>query len=160
MRLRESHTLPVPLAAAWAASNDVALLQRALPGCELLVEIARDEFVGEMAVPMGLATHRFTIYIHRRDVEAPRRCTLHFETRTAGSNGIGSAALQLTPDGSVATRLQVDIEVQIDGVVGVLGAPLIELAAHEMARQFFEGLRALAVARVNVARTGANANMP
>ena len=37
--------------------------------------------------------------------------------------------------------------VSIEGVIGVLGAPLIELAAHEMARQFFQGLRALAVAR-------------
>ena len=148
MRLRESHTLPVPLATAWAASNDVALLQRALPGCESLIEIARDEFVGEMAVSMGLATHHFTVYIHRRDVEAPHHCTLHFETRTAGTNGTGSAALQFTPDGSAATTLRVDIEVQIDGVVGVLGAPLVELAAHEMACQFFEGLRALAAAGV------------
>ena len=154
MRLSESHTLPVQLDAAWAALNDVALLQRALPGCESLIEIARDEFVGEMAVPMGLATHHFTVYVHRRDVEAPRRCTLHFETRTAGTNGAGSAALQLTPDDSATTALQADIKVDIDGVVGVLGAPLIELAAHEMARQFFEGLRALAAARVRLTRTG------
>ena len=160
MRLRESHTLPVPLDVAWTALNDVALLQRALPGCETLVEIARDDFVGEMAVPMGLATHHFTVYVHRRDVDAPRRCTLHFETRTAGTNGVGSAALQLTPDAAATTTLQADIEVNIDGVVGVLGAPLIELAAHEMARQFFEGLRALAAARGRVPRTGASAGMP
>ncbi len=160
MRLRESHTLPVPLDVAWTALNDVALLQRALPGCETLVEIARDDFVGEMAVPMGLATHHFTVYVHRRDVDAPRRCTLHFETRTAGTNGVGSAALQLTPDAAATTTLQADIEVNIDGVVGVLGAPLIELAAHEMARQFFEGLRALAAARARVPRAGASAGMP
>ena len=82
MRLRESHSLPVSLDTAWAALNDVAILQRVLPGCESLIEIARDEFVGEMAVAMGLATHHFTVYVHRRDVDAPRRCTLHFETRT------------------------------------------------------------------------------
>jgi len=29
----------------------------------------------------------------------------------------------------------------------VLGAPLVELAGHEMARQFFEALRGLAGAR-------------
>ena len=155
MRLRESHTLPVPLNAAWAALNDVALLQRVLPGCETLIEIARDEFVGEMAVSMGLATHHFTVYVHRRDVDAPRRCALHFETRTAGSNGVGSAAFQLAPHDTATTTLQADIDVQIDGVVGVLGAPLIELAAHEMARQFFEGLRALAAARLR-----ASAGMP
>jgi carbon monoxide dehydrogenase subunit G len=153
MRLRESHPLPVPLDAAWTALNDVALLQRALPGCESLIEIAPDEFVGEMAVPMGLSTHTFTVYVHRRDVEAPRRCTLHFETHTAGSNGVGAAALQLTPNGATSVVLA-DIDVAVDGVVGVLGAPLIDLAAHEMARQFFEGLAALAGARARVTRTG------
>ena len=160
MRLRESHPLPVPLHVAWTALNDAALLRRVLPGCETLVEIARDEFVGEMAVPMGLATHHFTVYVHRRDVDAPHRCTLHFETRTAGTNGVGSAALQLMPHDAATTMLQADIEVNIDGVVGVLGAPLIELAAHEMARQFFEGLSALAAARVRVTHRGASAGMP
>jgi carbon monoxide dehydrogenase subunit G len=155
MRLRESHTLPVPLDEAWSALNDVALLQRALPGCESLIEIARDEFVGEMAIPLGLATSRFTVYVHRREIDAPQGCTLHFETRTTGSNGVGSAALRLWPDSESGTTLQADIAVSIDGVMGVLGAPLIELAAHEMARQFFEGLRALASARSRIPRAGA-----
>jgi carbon monoxide dehydrogenase subunit G len=148
MRLRESHSLPVPLGHAWAALNDVAILQRVLPGCESLIEIARDEFVGEMAVPMGLATHHFTVYVHRRDIVAPRRCTLHFETRTGGTNGVGSATLALSADRATATTLQADIAVTLDGVLGVLGAPLVELAAHEMARQFFEGLGRAASARL------------
>jgi carbon monoxide dehydrogenase subunit G len=152
MRLRESHSLHVPLDDAWSALNDVVILQRALPGCESLIEIARDEFVGEMAVPMGLLTHHFTVYVHRRDVVAPQRCTLHFETRTGGTNGVGSAALSLAFDGATATTLEADITVTLDGVLGVLGAPLIELAAHEMARQFFEGLSGAAFARSCVPR--------
>lgn len=147
MRLSETHALPVPLDEAWTALNDVALLQRALPGCESLLEIAPDEFVGEMAVAFGPTTSRFTVYVRRQDVEAPRRCALHFETRTTGVNGRGSAALRLAPDGTASTTLQADIAVSIEGVVGVLGAPLIEFAAQEMARQFFEGLRSLAGAR-------------
>ena len=147
MRLRETHSLPVPLPDAWAALNDVAILQRVLPGCGSLIAIAQDEFVGEMAVPMGLVTHHFTVYVHRRDIDAPRHCTLHFETRTGGTEGVGSAALTLLADGPNAATLQADIEVRLDGVLGVLGAPLIELAAHEMARQFFQGLRAVVGAR-------------
>ena len=147
MRLSESHTLPVPLDEAWTALNDVAILRRALPGCESLEQVAADEFVAEMAVPMGLATTHLTVYVHRRDIEAPHRCTLHFESRTARTGGAGSAALRLLPEDAAGTRLLADITLAIEGVIGVLGAPLIELAAHEMARQFFEGLRALATAR-------------
>ena len=147
MRLSESHTLPVPLDEAWAALNDVDVLRRALPGCESLVQIADDEFVAEMAVALGLTTSHLTVYIHRRDVHAPRRCGLHFEARTERTGGSGSAVLQLVPAGTAASTLHADISVAIEGVIGVLGSPLIELAAHEMASQFFQGLRALAAAR-------------
>jgi len=147
MRLSESHTLPVPLAEAWAALNDLAVLQQALPGCESLLEIAPDEFVGEMAVPLGLATSRFTIYVHRRDVAAPSRCTLHFETRSTGANGAGSAALALASDGLDATTLAAEIAVQVDGLLASLGGPLIEPVARRMADEFFARLRAAAVAR-------------
>ena len=147
MRLSESHSLPVPLDVAWTALNDVAILRRALPGCESLVQIATDEFVADVAVPLGLTTSHLTVYIHRRDIAAPHRCTLHFEARTDRTGGTGCAALNLVPAGAAATALQADITVDIEGAIGVLGAPLIELAAHEMTRQFFEGLRALAGAR-------------
>ena len=147
MRLSESHPLPVPLADAWAALNDLQVLREALPGCESLLEIAPDEFVGEMAVPLGPATSRFTIYVHRRDIEAPHRCTLRFETRTAAAAGTGSAAMALTPDGDEITTLQVDIAVEIDGLMARIGAPLIDVAARQMAALFFERLGACAAAR-------------
>ena len=132
MRLSESHTLPVPLDEAWTALNDAALLRRALPGCESLLEIAPDEFVAEMAVAMGLTTTHLTVYVHRRDVQAPRRSTLHFEARTERTGGSGSAVLQLVPAGTAASTLHADISVSIEGVIGVLGSPLIELAALGM----------------------------
>ena len=160
MRLSESHALPVALHDAWSALNDAALLRRALPGCESLLQIAPDKFVAEMAVPMGLTTTHLTVHVHRRDVQAPHRCTLHFEARTDRTGGSGSAALQLVSDGAAATTLRADIVGHFEGVIGVLGAPLIELAAHEMACQFFEGLRALAVARSRVTRAGASSHVP
>jgi hypothetical protein len=147
MHLSERHVLPVPLHAAWAALNDLAVLRDALPGCESLLEIAPDEFVGEMAVPLGLVTSRFTLHVLRRDVDAPRACTLRFETRTAGASGVGEAALHLTADDADTTMLQADIAVEVDGLLGTLGAPAIELAARRMAGGFFARLREGAVAR-------------
>jgi len=147
MRLSENHVLPVPPASAWAALNDLAVLRDALPGCESLIEIARDEFVGEIAVPLGVATSRFTLYILRRDVDAPRACTLRFETRSAPASGTGEAALRLAPADAGATTLQADIAVGVEGLLGTLGAPAIELAARRMAGEFFARLGAAALAR-------------
>jgi carbon monoxide dehydrogenase subunit G len=149
MRLSERHLLPVPLDHAWAALNDLPVLRHALPGCETLLEIAPDEFVAEMAIPLGLATPHCTVYVHRRDIQAPRACTLHFETRTpgAGAGGTGSAALRLTPAGDGATTLQVDLVVIVDGLVAQLGGALIDIAARQMATLFFDRLREGAIAR-------------
>jgi hypothetical protein len=147
MRLRDNHPLPLPLAHAWALVNDLEVLRQALPGCELLLEIADDEFVADMAVPLGVATSRFTVHIHRGDVEAPRRCTLRFETRTAGGGGSGSAALALAPDGDEAATLDVDIDVAIAGLMAQMGAPLIEVAARGMAALFLQRLGEAAAVR-------------
>ena len=157
MRLSDTRALPAPLADAWTALNDLDVLRDALPGCESLLEIARDEFVGEMAVPLGLATSRFTVHVLRRDVQAPHRCTLHFETRTsgAGAGGSGQAALQLQPDGATSTTLAVDIAVQIDGLMAQLGAPLIELAARQMTAQFLARLGESVHALARAPRAGA-----
>jgi len=144
MRLSDTRALPAPLADAWAALNDLDVLRDALPGCESLVELARDEFVGEMAVPLGLTTSRFTVHVLRRDVAAPHRCTLHFETRTpgAGAGGSGRAALQLRAEGEASTTLAVDIAVELDGLMAQLGAPLIELVARQITAQFLARLGA------------------
>lgn len=148
MRLSDTHALPATLADAWWALNDLDVLRDALPGCESLLEIADDEFVGEMAVPLGLVTSRFTVHVLRRDVVVPEHCTLHFQTRTAGTGGAGQAALRLHADGAHATRLQVDIAVEIEGLVAQLGAPLIEVAARQLLAQFLARLAAAARARM------------
>ncbi len=148
MRLSETHCLPVPLADAWAALNDLDVLRGAVPGCESLVEIADDEFVAEMAVPLGLAISRLTVHVQRRDVAAPRRCTLHFETRATGAGGTGRAVLQLHDDCADTTRLQVDIAVEIEGLVAQLGTPLIEVAARQMTLQFLARLSTATRARM------------
>jgi hypothetical protein len=147
MRLSERHSLPVPLADAWGALNDLDVLLQALPGCEMLLELARDEFVGEMAVPFGPLTSRFTIYVQRRDIDAPHRCTLHFETRSSGAGGKGSAAMRLAPQGADATTLHVEVDVRPSGLVARFGGPLIDLAAQQMADLFFERFRRGAIAR-------------
>jgi carbon monoxide dehydrogenase subunit G len=147
MHLSERQPLPVPLPLAWAALNELALLQQAIPGCESLLEIADDEFVGELALPMGPLTGHCTVYIHRREITAPHGCTLHFEASTAAAGGSGRAALRLSADSDEATTLQVDVELQVNGPFAPLAGPFVEVAARQMAAQFFERFRHGVVAR-------------
>jgi carbon monoxide dehydrogenase subunit G len=147
MQLRENHSLPVPLAAAWAALNDLVVLQQAIPGCESLVETAADAFDAAMAMPMGPLTTRFTTHILRREVDAPHSCTLHFKASMMAASAAGSAVMHLRANGSAASTLRIDIDVCIDGMLGQWGSGLIDLAAQQMADQFFTRFRSGAIAR-------------
>ena len=138
MQLRETRTLPVPLARAWAALNDLALLQQAIPGCESLVQTGDDAFDATMALPAGPLTTRFVTHLRRTDIDAPNACGLLFDARTMGGNGSGRADMRLKAAGRAATTLDVAITVEIEGALAQLGNALVELASQHMADEFFD----------------------
>jgi carbon monoxide dehydrogenase subunit G len=52
--------------------------------------------------------------------------------------------MELASAGIGQATLQVDVDVEIDGLMAQLGAPLIDVAARQMAVLFFERLGTLA----------------
>ncbi len=140
MQLRATRSLPVPLAEAWSALNDLALLQWSIPGCESLAPTGADTFDAVMALglPAGLLATRFTTHLRRADVDAPHGCTMHFEAATLAARGAGEARMRLVADGPEATTLQVDIDVRIEGAVAQFGTALVDVAARRIADEFFD----------------------
>ncbi len=138
MQLSDHHSLPVSIAQAWAALNDLALLQQAIPGCESLVQTDEDRFDATMAMPVGPLTTRFIAHLRRCDVDEPHGCTLHFDADSMGVRGAGSAGMRLRGEGDAVTTLSYDLIVQVDGLIARLGSSVVDLAAQHMARQFFE----------------------
>jgi carbon monoxide dehydrogenase subunit G len=147
MQLSETQSLPVPLAEAWAALNDLSLLQEAIPGCESLVQTGDDHFDATMAMPVGPLTTRFTARLRRCDVDAPHGCTLHFDANSPGGRSAGSAGMRLREDGGATTALSYDVTVEVEGVFAQMGSTLVDMAAQRMARQFFERFRSGLIAR-------------
>ena len=68
-------------------------------------------------------------------------------TPMPAAGGTGSAAMRLTPQSGDRTTLQVEVAVEVSGVVAQFSGPLIDIAARQMAALFFERFREGAVAR-------------
>ena len=147
MTLSDRQTLPVPLAEAWAALSDLALLQDALPGCESLEETGAGAFVAVLALAVGPLTARVDARLRRREADPPsrgrasRRFTLLFDADAAGGRAQGEVEVSLRAAGRATTTLDYALEVEVAGAVAQLGAPFVDAVAARIAQQFFGRLR-------------------
>lgn len=68
MELQGRRLIPAPPAAVWAALNDAAVLQRCIPGCEEVLQLAAEVRSARVAVKLGPVRARFNGRLTLRDV--------------------------------------------------------------------------------------------
>ncbi len=144
MKLSGDERLPVAPPRAWAALNDPAVLKQAIPGCEAVTPLGDDRFELALAVAIGPVKARFTGELRLVDVDAPHGATLQVEARSPAGHGKGTAQVRLSADDDDpgATRLHYDATGQVGGKLAQVGSRLVDMAAAQLATQFFERLTA------------------
>jgi len=123
----------------WAALNDPAVLQAAIPGCEVVERTGDDSFSARVALKLGPMAARFTGKVNLSNIVAPESYTITGEGQ-GGAMGFakGAANVALTPDGPDWTVLRYSVNAQVGGKMAQLGARLIDSTAKSMADQFFD----------------------
>jgi uncharacterized protein len=125
------------------------VLQRAIPGCEELVETGPDAYQARLKIGVaGLkGTYSGTAAIRER--RAPESLVIAFDGK--GSPGFvrGTAELHLLPDGDAGrTRIDCNSDVQVGGLIAAVGSRLIEAAAKKLTDDFFRRLTEQIAGRV------------
>ncbi len=106
MESTHSYTLPVPPQRAWDALTDAQVLRASIPGCDHLVADGEEAFAFAVNTSLDGVKARFTGHMRMIRGEAPRACTLRFESEGGTESGaVGSAQLQLEADGEASTTL-------------------------------------------------------
>jgi carbon monoxide dehydrogenase subunit G len=138
MEMTGERTLSVNRATAWAALNDVSVLQNTIPGCESIVASAPNEYDLVMNAAIGPVKARFKGHMTLADVEAPKQYTIRFEGQ-GGQAGFarGDAKVSLEERSSQQTLLRYAVTANVGGRLAQAGSRLIDAAAASMADQFF-----------------------
>jgi carbon monoxide dehydrogenase subunit G len=148
MNLTGQQTLPVSQDEAWAALNDTAMLQAAVPGCEAITPAGERAFDVLMAVSIGPVKAKFKGKLQLSDLLPPLSYRLSFEgSGGAAGHGKGQARVTLEALAPNETRLSYEVTASVGGKLAQIGSRLVDLAAQKLAEDFFARLRAELVAR-------------
>lgn len=148
MNLTGQQTLPVSQAQAWAALNDTAMLQAAVPGCEAITPAGDNAFDVLMAVSIGPVKAKFKGRLQLSDLEPPQRYRLSFEgSGGAAGHGKGQALVALEALAPQQTRLSYEVSASVGGKLAQIGSRLVDLAAQKLAEDFFARFQAALLAR-------------
>jgi uncharacterized protein len=139
MKLTQELRLPLSPQDAWAALNDVDVLQACIPGSESLRAISTEEFEVKISVPAGFTDLAFRGRIRLCDVDPPRSYTLRFED--AGGESRAEAHIDLEADGQSETLLRYTANIGLGGWIANFGAPLWDKVARQLADGFFRRFR-------------------
>ena len=137
MELKQQIRINAPRARVFAALNDPALLQQAIPGCEGLTESEPGNFEATVAAKVGPLSARFKGNMQVQDLNPPVSYTLVGEGK-AGPAGHAKvrASVVLEEDGT-GTLLNYEVKADVGGKLGQLGGAIIDRTAQKLAGDFF-----------------------
>jgi carbon monoxide dehydrogenase subunit G len=143
MQLTNQQTLPVSLAQAWEALNDVSLLQSAIPGCEGITPTGEHQYEVLVTAAIGPVKARFKGKLWLENRQPPTSYTLRFEGQGgAAGHGKGHADIRLEATGADFTVLHYTAHATVGGKIAQIGSRLVDMAAQKMATEFFETFNA------------------
>jgi carbon monoxide dehydrogenase subunit G len=138
MELSNQQTLPVSQAIAWAALNDVGILQACIPGCEALTPLGDDRYEVVVLAAIGPVKARFKGRLALSDLQPPTSYRLAFEGQGGpAGHGKGSAEVRLESRSSNETVLHYTAKASVGGKIAQIGQRLVDMAAQRMASEFF-----------------------
>jgi len=148
MNLTGQQTLPVTQAQAWAALNDTAMLQAAVPGCEAITPAGEGAYDVAMALSIGPVKAKFKGKLQLSELNPPNGYRLAFEgSGGAAGHGKGQAQVRLEALSAAETRLDYEVTASVGGKLAQIGSRLVDLAAQKIAEDFFLRFKAALLER-------------
>lgn len=140
MKIAVDHLFLAPREDLWNLLLDPARLARCIPGCDQMQEVGPDSYSATMKI--GVASVKGT-YVGRVEIgekERPSRYTLSIEGSGAPGFVRGHAAFDLMEQGERQTRLSLNGEAQVGGMIGSVGQRFLVSIARQMIGSFFKNI--------------------
>ncbi|HET6560528.1 MAG TPA: SRPBCC family protein [Marmoricola sp.] len=143
MELTHSFTVPVDVATAWAAFEDISSVAECFPGA-VVTSVEGDVFQGTCKVKLGPVALQYAgsgTFVERD--EAAGRLVLDAKGRDKRGNGTAGAHVTATfvEESPSATRVEVVTELQITGKPAQFGRGVIQDVSDKLLAQFVDCLQ-------------------
>lgn len=140
MEIKGEYRLTSDRDRVWSALNDRAVLEKCIPGCEVLEQTGEHEFQGRIAAAVGPVRAKFDTRMRLEKLNAPESYTISGESKAGAAGfGRGSADVVLAP-AEEGTLLTYTAEFKVGGRLAQVGSRLVAGATKKVADQFFSCL--------------------
>ncbi len=131
----------------WDALTDIDVLQQAIPGVESIEELGPDEYSARMTVGIGIVRGKFSGRVKLSDLDEPNSYRMAVTGDGPGGWIKGSGLLSLEAEAPGVTRVSVDGDTQVGGLLARVGQRMIGNASNTLMKQFFAGIEKAASTR-------------
>jgi hypothetical protein len=136
----EAHVFPVGREELWRVLHDARLMAKWIPGCERLEEVAPDRYAATLKVGVAAIKGSYTGFVEIRDKQFPDRYTLAVEGTATPGFVKGTATLELTDLGGGQTKLVVNGDAQVGGLIASVGQRFLTGIARQMTQQLLKNI--------------------
>jgi uncharacterized protein len=132
--------IEAPVERLWASLNDPGFLERCIPGCRSMQEIAPDSYKVLLDLRVASVGGSFEGSIGLSEKLAPERCRISVSGSGTLGHGSGEARIKLEPAGG-GTRLVYEGSGEIGGLVAGVGQRVLRGVAKHLVARFIKAVR-------------------
>lgn len=140
MTIVEEHVFPVGREELWRILHDARQMANWIPGCERLDEIAPDRYAATLKVGIAAIKGSYTGVVEIQDKQFPDHYTLAVEGNATSGFVKGTARLDLTDVGNGRTKLVVNGDAQVGGLIASVGQRFLTGIARQMTQQLLKNI--------------------
>ena len=124
----------------WEGLMSPDLLARCVPGCQQLEQTGDRAYAVRLKAGIGAVSGIYTGTVRIYDIDEPRSFRMSGEGKRAGSSASGTGLITFAPENG-GTRLDVEGEARVTGIIARVGQRLIGSAARVLMDQFFNSAK-------------------
>ncbi len=147
MKVSGSFKLNMGQQDTWDALTDIEVLQQAIPGVDSIEEVGPGEYRADMNVGVGIVRGRFSGHVTLSDLDEPSSYRMTVNGDGPGGWMRGTGMINLEEETPGATRVTVDGDTQVGGLLARVGQRMIGNASKTLMKQFFAGVEKAASKR-------------
>lgn len=123
----------------WKTLLDPAKMANAIPGCEALSVIGKNNYSGKLRIGVGPVRGVFDARVRLIDLDEPKSITMNGDLVGSLGSSQGRALIRLEPEKG-GTRLSYDFEIHLAGKIAAVGGRMLSGAAKMLITQFIKAL--------------------